>query len=113
MREELEACRTQEDAARLIGGPRPVAVRDYQKQVRYDFSGDFVVTTPLTLPQSNVLLYELGGDKGLEWACARPSGTEPKLKIYFGVYDSDEKTAQDRLDSIKNQMSEFVENKLG
>lgn len=113
MRAELEACKSKEDVANLIGGPVPVAVRDYKKQVRYDFSGDTVTTTPLTLPVSNVLLYELGGDKGLDWACARPSGTEPKLKIYFGVYDSDEKTAKDRLESIKASMSEFVENKLG
>jgi len=113
MRAELEACKTAEDAANLIGGPKPIAVRDYQKGVRYDFSDGEVKTTELTLPKSNVLLYELGGDKGLDWACARPSGTEPKLKIYFGVYDSDEKTASDRLESIKGQMSAFVENKLG
>ena len=113
MRAELEACKTAEDAANLIGGPKPVAVRDYQKGVRYDFSDGEVKTTELTLPKSNVLLYELGGDKGLDWACARPSGTEPKLKIYFGVYDADEKTAADRLESIKGQMSAFVENKLG
>ncbi len=113
MREELEACKTAEDAAKLIGGPKPVAVRDYQKGVRYDFSDGEVKTSELTLPKSNVLLYELGGDKGLDWACARPSGTEPKLKIYFGVYDADEKTASDRLESIKSEMSAFVENKLG
>ena len=113
MREELEACKTAEDAAKLIGGPKPVAVRDYQKGIRYDFSEGTVKTSELTLPKSNVLLYELGGDKGLDWACARPSGTEPKLKIYFGVYDKDEKTASDRLESIKAEMSAFVENKLG
>ena len=113
MREELEACKTTEDAAKLIGGPKPVAVRDYQKGIRYDFSEGTVKTSELTLPKSNVLLYELGGDKGLDWACARPSGTEPKLKIYFGVYDKDEKTASDRLESIKAEMSAFVENKLG
>ena len=113
MRAELENCKTAADAANLIGGPVPVAVRDYKAQVRYDFSGDTVTTTPLTLPVSNVLLYELGGDKGLDWACARPSGTEPKLKIYFGVYDTEEQTAKDRLETIKAQMSAFVENKLG
>jgi len=113
MRSSLESCKTAEDAAGLIGGPKPVAVRDYLTSVRYDFSDGEVKTTPLTLPKSNVLLYELGGDKGLDWACARPSGTEPKLKIYFGVYDTDKDTAAGRLDEIKSQMSEFVENKLG
>ena len=34
------------------------------------------------LPSSNVLYFELGNDS---WCCARPSGTEPKLKFYIGV----------------------------
>ena len=68
--------------------------------------------TPITLPKSNVLLYELGGDKGLDWACARPSGTEPKLKIYFGVYDQAESKASDRLARLKSEVAGYVEEKL-
>ena len=96
-----------------MGGATVKAVRDYKESKRYDFTEDGVKVSDITLPKSNVLLYELGGNKGIDWACARPSGTEPKLKIYFGVYDSDEKTASDRLESIKSEMSAFVENKLG
>ena len=96
----------------LLGGVKVLAVRDYKTSKRYDFSGSEVKITPITLPKSNVLLYELGGEKGLDWACARPSGTEPKLKIYFGVYDSSEKEASDRLASVKSQVSGFVKEKL-
>ena len=112
MRAELEACKTAEDAAKLIGGPKPVAVRDYQKGIRYDFSEGTVKTSELTLPKSNVLLYELGGDKGLDWACARPSGTEPKLKIYMGVYDSDKANAEKSFETIKGQVEDYVKSKL-
>ena len=43
------------------------------------------------MPTSNVLLYEL---EGLDFMCIRPSGTEPKIKVYFGCY-GDERTACD------------------
>ncbi len=45
----------------------------------------------LDLVTSNVILYELNG---LDWVCVRPSGTEPKIKIYFGVYDLPESEAK-------------------
>ena len=112
MRAELEACKNLEDAKKLAGGPDVLAVRDYSKSVRYIFSEDGVKTEPIDLVKSNVLLYELGGDKGLDWACARPSGTEPKLKIYFGVYHSDRAAALDRLATVKKEMSDFVQSKL-
>ena len=113
MRSELEASKNSADAAKLIGGPAVVAVRDYQNSVRYEFTADGVKTSPITLPKSNVLLYELGGDKGIDWACARPSGTEPKLKIYFGIYDKDRDAAENRLTEVREQMSTFVKGKLG
>lgn len=112
MREELEACKTKEDAEKLIGGPSVVAVRDYSKSIRYDFSSGKVTTSPINLTKSNVLLYELGGDKGIDWACVRPSGTEPKIKIYFGIYDSDKEVSLARLASVKSEMSDFVKGKL-
>lgn len=112
MRQELEACQTKEEALKLIGGPNVVAVRDYEKSIRYDFSSGKLTASPIDLVKSNVLLYELGGDKGLDWACVRPSGTEPKLKIYFGIYDTDKAIALERLSEVKTSMSAFVNSKL-
>ena len=63
-----------------LGGMEVLAVRDYRKGVRMDRNtGE---TTPVGLPASNVLYYEMGNDS---WCCARPSGTEPKIKFYIGV----------------------------
>ena len=69
-----------------IGSAKVVALRDYQKSTRVE--GDRVET--LTLPKSNVLYFELENDA---WVCVRPSGTEPKIKLYVNaVSDSAEKT---------------------
>ena len=112
LRSELEAVTDVKAAETLLGGPKVIAVRDYKTSKRYDFSGSEVKVTPITLPKSNVLLYELGGEKGLDWACARPSGTEPKLKIYFGVYDQSEEKAASRLASLKAEVAGYVKEKL-
>ena len=74
------------DPPKMIGGAKVTAIRDYQKSIRVE--GD--KTEELTLPKSNVLYYELENDA---WVCVRPSGTEPKIKLYVNaVSDADEKT---------------------
>lgn len=110
MRSELEACKNIDDASKLIGGPAVKAVRDYKTSVRYDFASDS--KDEIKLVKSNVLLYELGGECGMDWACVRPSGTEPKLKIYFGCYAKSGEAAMTRLEEVKAQMSAFVQGKL-
>ncbi len=47
----------------------------------------------LDFPESNVLLYQLGG---LDFMCVRPSGTEPKIKVYFGCYGDDRNDTEAR-----------------
>ena len=69
-----------------FGDVRVTAVRDYLKSIRT--GGDTV--EPITLPKSNVMYFELEGGA---WICVRPSGTEPKIKLYVNaVTDSHEKT---------------------
>ena len=74
------------DPPKEIGGSSVLAVRDYQAGIRRD-----TVTgteEAVDLPSSNVLYYEL--EEGA-WACVRPSGTEPKIKVYYGVRAASEK----------------------
>ena len=52
-----------------------------------------VRVTPTGLPQSNVLYYDL--EDGA-WLCVRPSGTEPKIKLYYGVKGSSMEDAENR-----------------
>ena len=113
LRKELTECRNLAEAKNLLGGASVVAVRDYKESKRYVFTDSGVEVEEITLPKSNVLLYELGGNKGIDWACARPSGTEPKLKIYMGVYDSDKAAAEKSFETIKGQVEGYVKSKLG
>lgn len=63
-----------------IAGQRVVMVEDYQSSVAKDLmSGD---TYEITIPKSNVLIYYLEDGSKI---CARPSGTEPKIKFYFSI----------------------------
>jgi phosphomannomutase len=62
-----------------LGGRPVVATRDYQTGLRTDASG---AVTPIGLPPSNVIAYELDGGSRV---MLRPSGTEPKIKFYFDV----------------------------
>ncbi|MBO4495949.1 MAG: phospho-sugar mutase [Clostridiales bacterium] len=112
LRAELEGAANKEEAQKLLGGVPIVAVRDYQTSKRYVFTDSGIEVEPIDLPVSNVLLYELGGDKGLDWACARPSGTEPKLKIYFGIYATTKEDSQARLAETKKMVSSYVQSKL-
>ena len=90
-----------------FAGHKVVAVRDYKADTITDVATGAV--EPTGLPNSNVLYYELTDDA---WVCVRPSGTEPKVKFYYGVKgtslaDADEKSAVmgkavlDMVDSMK------------
>ncbi|MCR5275128.1 MAG: phospho-sugar mutase [Clostridiales bacterium] len=112
LRADLLSCKNKSEAQALLGGAPVVAVRDYQASKRYVFTDDGITEEKIDLPVSNVLLYELGGDKGLDWACARPSGTEPKLKIYFGIYANTKEDSRARLEDTKAKVSGAVKAKL-
>ena len=73
-----------------IAGYEVIAVRDYDTDiVRNLHTG---AETPTFLPKSNVLYFELAKEA---WLCVRPSGTEPKIKFYYGLKgDSLEQSAE-------------------
>lgn len=75
-----------------FAGHKVVSARDYKKDTITDLATGEV--KPTGLPNSNVLYYDLTDDA---WVCVRPSGTEPKVKFYYGVKgtslaDADEKS---------------------
>lgn len=90
-----------------IGGLDIVTVKDYETgewlNVKTGESGT------LDLVRSNVLLYEL---PGLDWICVRPSGTEPKIKIYFGVYDQEDAVGQTTIDARSANVVAAIEDQL-
>lgn len=82
-----------------IGAYKVLAVRDYQADVRTDLADGS--KAPTGLPQSNVLYYELEDNS---WCCVRPSGTEPKIKFYFGVKGSSLTDAEEKLAGLQKSM---------
>ena len=95
--ESLRANPPKELAGREIG-----YVTDYQTSLRTAADGS---TTPITLPRSNVL--ELGLDVGT--VIVRPSGTEPKLKVYYSLRGADRAEAE----ASYNTLSSAVKSLLG
>lgn len=82
-----------------IGGFAVQAVRDYKEDFRKDvISGE---VRPTGLPKSDVLYYELEENA---WCCVRPSGTEPKIKYYFGVKGTSMEDAKKKLKRIEEDL---------
>lgn len=86
-----------------LKGCRINAVRDYLARTVTDLADGS--TRPLDLPASNVLYYELDGGA---WFCIRPSGTEPKIKIYYGVSEKTPDKAKQRLETIKGSVTGMI-----
>ena len=78
-------------------------IRDYEEQVAKNLTTK--ETRKMELPKSNVLYFVLEDEA---WFCIRPSGTEPKVKIYFGVKGTSEEEADKKLaglvDSVMNNI---------
>ena len=95
-----------EHLPKQIGDAKVLAVRDYKTDVRYDLTEGSKSATGL--PTSNVLYYEL---EDHSWCCVRPSGTEPKIKFYFGVKGTSLSDAEAKLDSLQKAMMALFEQK--
>ncbi len=85
-----------ENPPKELGGLKVLAVRDYQADTRKDMMTGEVTATGL--PASDVLYYELSDEA---WCCVRPSGTEPKIKYYFGVKGNSLEDSKIKLEKLK------------
>ncbi|MBQ3600858.1 MAG: phospho-sugar mutase, partial [Lachnospiraceae bacterium] len=65
--------------------------------------------TSTGLPSSNVLYYDLSDNA---WMCARPSGTEPKIKFYFGVVGSSLEDADKKSEAFAKSVEEMINKML-
>ncbi|MDE6411407.1 MAG: phospho-sugar mutase [Clostridia bacterium] len=79
------------------------AVRDYSASVRKTAEG---IEETLDIPKCNCVYYELEGGS---FICVRPSGTEPKLKIYYSVRAENEEKANEALEKAKKSVEELLE----
>lgn len=81
-----------------------IEIRDYKLGEIKNLVDNSVLNT--NLPKSNVLYFTLS-DKS--WFCVRPSGTEPKIKIYFGVEEDSNDAADNKLKNLINDVMNIID----
>ena len=90
-----------------FGEYKVLKARDYQADTIQNLeTGDVV---PTGLPSSNVLYYDLEEDA---WVCVRPSGTEPKVKLYYGVKGSSLEDAELKSKKLGKFVLEMIDKML-
>jgi len=82
------------------------AVEDYFLKIRRETNGKELA---IDLPTSNVIKYFF--EDGT-WICLRPSGTEPKIKFYFGVNGDSNKASEQKLDMIQENFMRIVNQRM-
>ena len=87
-----------------FGDLKVTQFRDYANDVVVNMETNEKGTTGL--PKSNVLYFDLTNDS---WCCARPSGTEPKIKFYMGVKGTSLEDAQKRVEALTNEVKAVIE----
>ncbi len=87
-----------------FGGLRVLKLRDYTLDRVTDMETGAV--SPTGLPNSNVLYFDLENDS---WCCARPSGTEPKIKFYMGVKGTDLRDSEEKLAALTAAVKEKID----
>lgn len=81
-----------------------LSARDYKKDtIKNSKTGEVTATG---LPSSNVLYYDLTEDA---WMCVRPSGTEPKIKIYYGVKGTSLEDANQKSEALGKEILALVD----
>ena len=86
-----------------IGNYRVINFKDIEK----DYAKNMITGEETTtgFPKSNVLYYELEDNS---WCCVRPSGTEPKIKLYMGIKGISEEDADKKIEELKHAMTKLV-----
>ncbi|GAF65757.1 phosphomannomutase [Bacillus sp. TS-2] len=87
----------------VVAGEAVLQIEDYQSSETTQMSNGLV--EKIELPKSNVLKYKLSNET---WFCIRPSGTEPKVKFYFGVKEDGLAKAEEKLQLVKESVMNIV-----
>lgn len=87
-----------------FGDLQVTRIRDYASGVMKELATG--KESPTGLPESNVLYFDLTNDS---WCCARPSGTEPKIKFYMGVKGASLADAQEKNEKLTEELKAVIE----
>ena len=96
-----------QEPPKTLGDYTVTAARDYKAGTIMDMASGAV--RPTGLPSANVLYYEMNDGA---WLCVRPSGTEPKIKFYYGVKGTSMEDADARSEKMGVELTELVNKML-
>lgn len=97
-----------QDTPEKFGEYTVLSARDYKTGIIKDVkTGE---EKPTGLPTSNVLYYDLSDDA---WLCVRPSGTEPKVKFYYGIKGTSLEDANAKSEALGKEVLSMIEEMLG
>ncbi len=91
-----------ENPPKAIGENKVLAFRDYNKSIRYDYVTN--TESKIDMEKSNVLYFELDGG----FFVLRPSGTEPKIKLYFSVKCDNFAQGQEKIDGLYKEIQNIL-----
>src|SRR5690625_4182561 len=94
-----------DNSIKEIAGVQVKGIEDYLSSKRIIFENPHI-TEQIELPQENVMKFILDHDS---WVCLRPSGTEPKIKCYYGVRGSEYETSKQQLKSLQETMEKEID----
>ena len=93
-----------ENPPKSIDGTKIISLKDYSigKEINFVVNA----TKNFDMPKSDVLYFDLGEGS---WFCVRPSGTEPKIKIYFGIKGENNADADSKLKSFSESVMKLIQ----
>ncbi len=95
-----------ESPLKEAGGLKVESVEDYTSSERTNANGE---VETIHLPKANVLKFNLENDC---WFCLRPSGTEPKIKFYYGVKTDSRRDSSELLEVVKESVNHKIQHHL-
>ena len=97
------------DKVTEINGIKVVKAFDYKLSEEVSYENNNVIKSEINLPKSNVLKYILEDDS---WFVVRPSGTEPKMKVYLSIVGESLKSSEEKINAFKEDVMDKISNIL-
>ena len=97
------------DKVTEINGIKVVKAFDYKLSEEVSYENNDVTKSEINLPKSNVLKYILEDDS---WFVVRPSGTEPKMKVYLSIVGESLKSSEEKINAFKEDVMDKISNIL-
>ena len=97
------------DKVTEINGIKVVKAFDYKLSEEVTYENNDVTKSEINLPKSNVLKYILEDDS---WFVVRPSGTEPKMKVYLSIVGESLKSSEEKINAFKEDVMDKISNIL-